>query len=33
MRTYHLEEWMIIVTGLALRIMANLDKLLDDPGR
>ena len=33
MRTYHLEEWMKIVVGLAMKIMANLDKYLDNAGR
>jgi len=33
MRTYHLPEWIEMVQILAIRIMANLDKYLDDAGR
>jgi len=33
MNRYHLPEWIEMVRILAIRIMANLDKLLDDAGR
>ena len=33
MNRYHLPEWIVMVRILAIRIMANLDKLLDDAGR
>ena len=37
MRTYHLEAWMKIVVGLAMKIMANLEsgkiKLEDNNGK